>query len=304
MPGGDATDELYGVEPTDFVAARNDLAKRLRKEGDRELAAEVAKLRRPTPAAWAVNQLTRRHRNEVEELVRLGEALRAAQDEALAGGPERHSERGGGSGDLRQAGRARRDAVARLAERAETLLIGRGGGAGAHSAEVTATLEAASLDAGAAAAVLEGRLSAELHPPTGFGVFDALGPAPAPARRVASKAKEPDREPEPPNQALREAEEAAAEARRRWEERSVQARAAVDRVGESRQGAQEAGAEVARIEDLLAEAHRRLRAAVRDAELAEDAASRAEDAAAKAAGSLRDAGQRLADLKGDMAHGG
>ena len=88
MAGDDAIDELYGLDPSDFVAARNDLARRLRREGDRTLAAEVATLRRPTPAAWAVNQLTRRHRDDVEELVRLGEALQAAQDEAL-GGPER-----------------------------------------------------------------------------------------------------------------------------------------------------------------------------------------------------------------------
>lgn len=292
MAGGDATDELYGLDPNDFVAARNDLAKRLRKEGDRELAGEVAKLRRPTPAAWAVNQLTRRHREEVEELVRLGEALRAAQDEALAGGPERPSGRGGGTADLRQAGRARRDAVAGLAARAEALLAERGGGAGTHASEVTATLEAASLDGDAAAAVLEGRLAAELHPPSGFGVFDV----PAAEPRVARKPPDSDREPEPPNRALREAEEAAAEARRRWQERSAQARAAVDRVGESRRAAQEAEAEVARLEDLLSEAQRRLRAAVRDAELAEDAAARAEDAAARAAGSLRDADQRVAEL--------
>ena len=74
--------------------------------------------------------------------------------------------------------------------------------------------------------------------------------------------------------------------------------AAVERVEESRRATRDAEAEVARLEDLLAEAQRRLRAAVRDAELAEDAASRAEDAAAKAAGSLRDADQRLGELRG------
>ncbi len=69
------TEELYGLDPNDFVAARNDLVRRLRKAGERAVAAEVAKLRRPTPAAWAVNQLVRRHRAEVEELVRKGEEL-------------------------------------------------------------------------------------------------------------------------------------------------------------------------------------------------------------------------------------
>src|SRR5919206_1996535 len=108
------TEDLYGLDPGEFVAARNDLAKRLRKSGDKQLAAEVAKLRRPSPAAWAVNQLARRHRQELEELVRKGEELRTAQDRALAGAE---------AGDLRQAGRARRDAVARLAELAERILV-------------------------------------------------------------------------------------------------------------------------------------------------------------------------------------
>ena len=283
MTGGDATEELYGVDPNEFVAARNDLAKRLRKEGNRELAAEVAKLRRRRPAAWAVNQLARRHRDEVEELVRLGEALRAAQDEALSGaGPERPSERGAGPERPSERG----GGPERPSER--------GGAAGAHAAEVTATLEAASLDTDAAAAVLEGRLSVELHPPSGFGVFDAPSTEPP----VARKPKEPDREAEPTDRALREAEEAAAEAKRRWEERTAQARAAVDRVGEGRRTVQEAEAEVARLGGLLAEAQRGLRAAVRAAELAEDAAFRAEDAAARAAGSLRDASHRLAKLGG------
>jgi hypothetical protein len=286
-PGG--TDDLYALDPNDFVAGRNDLAKALRKAGDRRQADEVAKLRRPTPAAWAVNQLVRRHRPEVEELVRRGEALRAAQDDALAGGEP---------GDLRQAGRARRDAVAGLAERAEELLTARGGTAGAHAGEVTATLEAASLDAGAAAEVLGGRLAAELRPPSGFGVFDLPAGAPAPKRAPA--APEADPAPDDGRQRRRdEAEQAVVDARRRWEERSEQARAVLERVAAGRRAAQDAEGEVARLEDLVAEAQRRLRGAVREAELAEDAASRAEDGVARAAAALRDAEKARAALDGD-----
>lgn len=195
------TEELYGLDPADFVTARNELVRRLRKAGDRQLVAAAAQLRRPSPAAWAVNQLAGRHRAELEELVRLGEELRAAQDRALAGAEP---------GDLRQAGRARREAVGRLRELAEGILAERGSGAGAHSGEVAATLEAASLDAEAAAAVLGGRLTSDLQPPSGFDVFDVpvgLEPAPAPAGR------EPERA-EPARRELQEAEEAAAEARR------------------------------------------------------------------------------------------
>ena len=284
--GEEGVDELYGLDPNDFVAARNDLVKRLKKAGDKPLAAEVAKLKRPTPAAWAVNQLARRHRDEVEDLVRLGEALRDAQDRALAGDDP---------GDMRQAGRARRDAVARLAERADRLLVERGGAAGAHAGDVTATLEAASLDAEAGAAVLAGRLATELEPPSGFGLFDlTVAPAPRPKPEPAP-AHEPATD-ERHERAKREAEEAVEEARRRWEARTAQAKEAVARVASGRRGVQEAEAEVARLEDLLTEAQRRLRAAARDAELAEDAASRAEDSVDKAAELLRAAERRLAEL--------
>jgi len=279
----DAAGELYGLDPNDFVAARNDLVRRLKKEGDKALAAEVVKLKRPTPAAWAVNQLARRHREDVEELVRLGEALRDAQDRALAGDDP---------GDLRQAGRARRDAVARLAERADRLLVERGGAAGAHAGEVTATLEAASLDEEAGAAVLAGRLSTELEPPSGFGLFDLTASAPAPR----PKPKPAPAPPEVDERARREAEAAAEEARRRWEERTAQAKAAVERVAAGRRSVQEAEADIARLEDALTDARGRLRAAARDAELAEDAASRAEDSVAKAAELLRAAERRLAEL--------
>ena len=282
-------DELYALDPNDFVAARNDLAKRLRKEGDKALAADVAKLRRPTPAAWAVNQLARRKRADVEELVRLGGALRDAQDRALAGDEP---------GDLRQVGRARRDAVARLGELAEQLLVERGGSPGAHAGEVAATLEAASLDADAGAAVLEGRLSTELEPPSGFGAFD-LTVAPAP-RSKPKPAPEPTEQPDEPDeraeQARRGAEEAIAEARRRWEEQTAKAKEAVEKVTATRKAVREGEAEIADLEDQLTQAQRRLRAAARDAELAEDAASRAEDTVARAAQRLRDAERRLADL--------
>ena len=278
------TAELYGLDPKDFVPARNELAKRLRKEGDRALAAEVAKLRRPSPAAWAVNQLARRHRSDLEELARLGEALRAAQDGALAGAQP---------GDLRQAARARRDAVSRLAGLAEGLLDERDGGAAAHAREVASTLEAASLDADAAAAVLDGRLSEELQPPSGFGVFDLPEPGPRPATRPVT---EPEME--LPGRELQEAEDAAAEAKRRWEELSEQARAALDRVADARRAVETEEAEIARLEALLTDAQRRLRDAAREAERAEDAATRADDAVAKAAARRREADQRVAELGG------
>jgi hypothetical protein len=275
-PGDDAlreaTEELYGVDPADFVAARNELVKGLRREGERDLAAKVGKLRRPTPAAWAINQLVRRDPEGVEDLVRRGEELRAAQDRALAGA---HAD------DLREAARARRDVVAALSDTAAGFLTERGVGADAHRNEITATLEAASLDHAAAAAVQGGRLSTALEPPSGFGDLEAAvaaSAAVAPARSGRDASESPDSE-----------ARAAAEARRLARGLATQARTLRERVSRRRRELEEAEAEVATLERRLADARRRRDEAVRQAEEAEEAASRAEAAAAEAESRLDEA---------------
>ena len=53
-------DELFDLPPTEFIAARDALAKQLKADGDAGAAAEVKALRRPSVAAWAVNQVARR----------------------------------------------------------------------------------------------------------------------------------------------------------------------------------------------------------------------------------------------------
>ena len=68
----DPVDDLYQRVPGEFVAARNQLVRELKKAGEKDRAAEVAKLRRPSVGAWAVNQLARRDRAELEELLRTG----------------------------------------------------------------------------------------------------------------------------------------------------------------------------------------------------------------------------------------
>ena len=53
----DVADDLYGVAPAGFIAARGARAAEL--SGDKELAARVKELRKPAPAAWVVNLLDR-----------------------------------------------------------------------------------------------------------------------------------------------------------------------------------------------------------------------------------------------------
>jgi hypothetical protein len=85
-------DRLFAVPLEDFVAERKRIAKELRDGGDREAAAEVAKLPKPTPPAWALNQLAREEPAAIGAWLDAAEELRdasshpsAALREAMAG---------------------------------------------------------------------------------------------------------------------------------------------------------------------------------------------------------------------------
>src|SRR5215218_8829786 len=79
-------DALYGLPLEEFTPARDKTAKEIRKAGDKETAARIAKLPKPTPAAWAANQVAREHPDLINALLDAGAALRAAQDAAMSGG--------------------------------------------------------------------------------------------------------------------------------------------------------------------------------------------------------------------------
>ncbi|MFC8047610.1 hypothetical protein [Nocardia sp. NPDC057353] len=81
MSLSDVAVELYGLAPGEFVAARAERVAAAKAAGERELAAAIGALRRPTVAAWAVNLLARSASDEVEALLALGDALRTAQRE-------------------------------------------------------------------------------------------------------------------------------------------------------------------------------------------------------------------------------
>jgi hypothetical protein len=74
-------DQLYAVPPRDFVAERDAAVAAAREAGDSVTAAAVAKLRRPTVAAWLVNLLALRRPELVTELAELSSALHTAQRE-------------------------------------------------------------------------------------------------------------------------------------------------------------------------------------------------------------------------------
>lgn len=69
----------------EFTDRRNSKAKELKAAGQREPAAEVAQLKKPPVAVWAVNQLARRDKAGLERLRRAGEAVVQAQSGAVTG---------------------------------------------------------------------------------------------------------------------------------------------------------------------------------------------------------------------------
>ena len=261
-------DELYGLPFDEFVPARNALARELRKAGKRDEAAEVAALRKPSVAAWAVDQLVRTQRKAVSELFDAGDALRAAQDDVLAG-------RGDGQ-SLRAAVDRERTAVDALAAAARGLLSSDGHELSPTIVErVADTLHAAALDDEAREQVREGRLERELRhvglgvlgaPPAGApqaGAPPAGGTAPPRKKKPATANKQPA--------AQRAAERAAREERERAQRERAEARAAAREARRRAEHAERAHRVAAERRDRAAEALREAEAQlnVAEAELAE-----------------------------------
>jgi hypothetical protein len=179
-------DRLYALKPEEFTAARNDLAGRLRKAGQAETAEQVRALRKPNVPVWAVNQLVRRHPDEVAQLLSAGEQLRLAQREAFSG------ERGGET--VREATAAERAAVRTLTRHAQSLLQAEGRSA-SHAAleRIASTLRGAAVEPEAAPLLAAGRLAGEVGS-TGFGTAAELAPPPAKTRTTNAAARRREQE--------------------------------------------------------------------------------------------------------------
>jgi hypothetical protein len=81
----DIVADLLASSLKEFTDRRNARAKELKQAGQRELAAEVAGLKKPPVAVWAVNQLARQSKATLERLRRAGEGVVQAQSGAVAG---------------------------------------------------------------------------------------------------------------------------------------------------------------------------------------------------------------------------
>jgi len=170
-------DALFQLALPEFTAARNALASRLQKAGDKEAAATVKSLAKPPVSAWVVNQLYWRNRETFDRLLTAGARLRQAQASQLAG----HAT------NLRELLTTHRGTLTELSKQASALLSQSG-----HQPSpdvmrrVTMTLEGLAAQGLLEGAPAAGRLTADVDPP-GFETISALAPRPAgdkPAREA------------------------------------------------------------------------------------------------------------------------
>lgn len=210
-------DELYGLPPKDFTAARNAAAK---QAGDKDLAKAIADLRKPTVGAWAVNKLVRDAPEGLEEALGLSTAKLT----------------------MRELGRRRKELMEALVYRTLELT---GPLADDAVTQVRNTLTAAMADPESAEQVRDGHLTKALEY-SGFGF--AL-PEPEPAQdgedALARKRRErEERKRAEAQQALDEAEQALGEA----QADQLAAQRAFDRAAERLEDAKRvtSGAEKAR----------------------------------------------------------
>lgn len=236
-----ALDELFGAAPEQFVAMRARLVKELKAAGLADDAHEIARARKPPLAAWALNQLSRRHRREVDLLLDAGHRLREAQAAVLRGGKR----------DVFQ--RARSDetkALGRLLDQAEALLEDRS--SPSVLGQIRESLEAAAVSDDGRALLARGRFTAPISR-HGFDlVSDLAAGLPAPSRQRAPR----DDAAKQARESLREAKtrlrEAEREARKAWQiaDRTRAAAEAATRAAERAEAARDAAAE--EVEELEA----------------------------------------------------
>ncbi|MGI5525444.1 hypothetical protein ACQEUX_31510 [Micromonospora sp. CA-259024] len=319
MPGPSAelVQQLYRTPPDRFVAARDAAVAEARRAGDPTTARQLARLRRPTVAAWLVNLLAIRRPELVADLVQLADALRAAQRELR--GPR-----------LRELSAQRRAVVGALVAEVRKLAAAEPDAPPAGRlplAEVEATLNAAFSDVEVAEQVRAGRLLRAASY-AGFGEVprpqlrlvtgdDEEAEEERPARRPGAQRGRPEAAPRT-DRAAQRAEQAERAAQRAARAERARQRRALDRELAKAQADQErAEAELTEaagqerdgaavldgIEAELAELERRRAVAEQDlsrAKLARRAAERAVTVARRRAGEV----EALAAEEGDADAGG
>jgi chromosome segregation ATPase len=285
-------DELYGLPQDEFTPARDAKARELKSE--KELAASVKKLKKPSVAAWVVNLFVRRETEQAEQLIAVGSALREAQE-------------GMDGAELRALTRQRRQLTSAMTQQARSLAKDEGVKVTqAVADQVEATLTAAMLDQECARAVRSGLLVAAFSS-TGVEAVDlaaavalpgALGFSATPAGAETPARPELHVVPGDENARRREqAETELAEARQEVDETQSRLAAATQAVEELQARSLQLQAEIDELKRKLSELESSAEEADDELEQAEEAQGEAE-AAHAAATKTRAAAQKALDKLG------
>lgn len=268
---------LYGLPFGEFTAARNTLAKELKKQGDKDASEEVASLPKPSVSAWAVNHLFTTHSEDMEELLASGEHAREALRSILSGGDP---------GALRDAIQEARDLANDLRDRAVEAVAEETRKPGPAVVERIATnLQSLAFSPAAEPVIERGWMDVDLPPP-GFEVLAGLQLAgmpkraakPAPKKPAPAKVgREEERQEEERLRDRREKEEALA--RERAEKEQARERERLARVQAEREEAAGRADFLRRKAEQAERAAEELRQRLDEAErLAADARKRADEA--------------------------
>ena len=269
---------LYALAPAEFTAARNAAAREVKDSADLELAARVQELKKPSPAAWAVNLLARQRADELEQLAELGETMREAQEEL-------------DRAQLGELTRQRRALVNALAREASGLASeARHNLTATVVEEVAKTLQAALNDPAAAAAVRSGRLVRGLEA-TGIEPVDLTDAVAAPEASMLSAPR-----PAAERKAVRDlaAVRAAKEAEKKADEAEVEVRGIERSISDVETRRSRLESRVAELEEQLSALEDELRESDRDLR----ALGRDRDRAARRSSDLRAEADKLRDSAG------
>lgn len=214
------------------------MVKSLRASGERELATEIATLRRPSLAEWALNRVALDQPDSVRSLLDAIDAVRTAQQSALAGQ---------GRSQVREANEQRRRATEDVARRAAGVLEAEGRPAEGQLPAVNEVLRRVGSSAAVAEQLVSGRLGgAPAVDDDPFGGFDAGAFAPPTKEPARSQAVPDAKQRRAHERALAAAEDTVAHARRsliRADRELARARDALAEADEARSAAQAALAE-------------------------------------------------------------
>jgi len=193
-------DDLYRAHPSEFVAARDELAKGLRSDGEADEAARVKKLRRPSAAAWLLNHTALSQPKSLRGFAKASETLQKAQQGALEGGDKE-------VGKWRAAAAREREAAEAVIDAAEKAARDAGHPATKQALDlVDGTLRAAAADPELRERVVAGRLEREQSGAT-MGLAGSVSAPPKP-KGTKGKGKDGD------SAKRREAAQAARELKR------------------------------------------------------------------------------------------